>query len=185
MVVAHYCGHRVTPLGRSGPLLGSDEMPVSLALADTLSTLEVSALFGSLSAGAELLIAEAALKRGAELHVVLPFGPLRFKAEAVTPGGVGWDDRFDAAFRRASSVEVLPGEVEATSKAYAMGARRAMDRAVMRARMLGIEPMQIAIWDGRPTADGSTVDDEIKEWQATGLHSCIIPPRWSARRRSM
>jgi hypothetical protein len=183
MVVAHYCGHRMTPPGRQGPLTASDECKVAVALADTIASLDVAAVFGSLAAGADLLVAEAALKRGAELHIVLPFGPRRFKAEAVAPGGAEWDARFDAAFRRASSVEVLPGEVEATLKAYAMGARRAMDRAVMRARMLGVEPMQIAIWNGKPVNDGSAVEAEIQEWQSTGLHSCIIPPHWSMRRK--
>ena len=97
----------------------------------------------------------------------------------MVPSGALWERRFDAAVRRATSVEVLPGEVEATDKAYSTGARRAMDRAVLRARMLGIEPVQIAVWDGQPVIDGSTVDTELKEWQLTGLHSCIIPPRWA------
>jgi hypothetical protein len=183
MVVAHYCGHRMTPSGRNGPFIAADERKVAEAVADMIASLDVAAVFGSLAAGADLLVAEAALARGAEVHIVLPFGPRRFKAEAVAPSGYDWDARFDAAFRRASSVEVLPGEVEATITAYAMGSRRAMDRAVMRARMLGVEPMQVAIWNGKPVSDGSAVEAELQEWQSTGLHSCIIPPHWSARRK--
>jgi hypothetical protein len=183
MVVAHYCGHRMTPPGRRGPLVAADEGRVAEALVDTITGLKVAAVFGSLSAGADLLVAEAALRQGAELHVILPFGPHRFKAEAVTPCGAGWSARFDAAFRRSSSVEVLPGEVEATVKAYAMSARRAMDRAVMRARMTGVEPMQIAVWNGKPEGDDCAVESELREWQSTGLHSCIIPPHWSSRRK--
>ena len=60
-----------------------------------------------------------------------------------------------------------------------------MDRTVLRARMLGAEPVQIAIWDGKPVIDGSTVDTELKDWQHTGLHSCIIQPSWSLRRKSV
>ncbi len=183
MVVAYYCGHRMAAPGTTGPLTRADEPRVAQALADTLATLDVSAVFGSLAAGADLLIVEAALQRGAELHVVLPFGPHRFKAEAVTPSGDGWDARFDAAFRRSSSIEVLPGEVEATATAYAMGAGRAMDRAVLRARMMNVDPVQIAIWNGKPSRDGSAVEAEVLRWQSTGLHSCIIPPHWSQRRK--
>jgi len=185
MVVAHYCGHRMARQGHGGAFIPAAEAAVARALGDALEQLGVSAAFGSLASGADILAAEAALARGAELHVVLPFGPRRFKAEAVVPSGADWERRFDAAVRRATSVEVLPGEVEATDKAYATGARRAMDRAVLRARMLGTEPVQIAIWDGQPVIDGSTVDTELKEWQQTGLHSCIIPPSWSLRRKTV
>ena len=185
MVVAHYCGHRMARPGLGGAFIPAAEEAVALAIADALDQLKVTAAFGALASGADILAAEGALARGAELHVVLPFGPRRFKAEAVAPSGGEWERRFDAAVRRATSIEVLPGEVEATTKAYAVGARRAMDRAVLRARMLGSEPVQIAIWDGQPVIDGSTVDAELREWQQTGLHSCIIPPTWSLRRKSV
>jgi len=171
--------------GLGGAFIPAAEEAVAHAITDALEQLGVGAAFGSLASGADILAAEAALARGAELHVVLPFGPLRFKAEAVAPSGAEWERRFDAAVRRATSVEVLPGEIEATNQAYATGARRAMDRAVLRARMLGTEPVQLAVWDGQPVIDGSTVDAELKEWQLTGLHSCIIPPTWSLRRKSV
>lgn len=185
MVVAHYCGHRMARPGFGGAFIPAAEQAVADAIAEALETLGVTAAFGSLASGGDILTAEAVLARGVELHVVLPFGPRRFKAEAVVPSGADWERRFDAAVRRATSIEVLPGEIEATDKAYAMGARRAMDRAVLRAGMLGTEPVQIAIWDGKPVIDGSTVDTEVKEWQLTGLHSCIIPPSWSLHRKSV
>jgi hypothetical protein len=185
MVVAHYCGHRMALPGLSGALVPAAEEAVARAIAAALEQLGVGAAFGGLASGAEILAAEAVLARGAELHIVLPFGPRRFKAEAVAPAGPDWEKRFDTAVRRATSVEVLPGEVDAPEQAYATGARRAMDRAVLRARLLGTEPVQIAVWDGRPTSDGSTVDLELKEWQQTGLHSCVIPPAWSLRRKSV
>jgi hypothetical protein len=185
MVVAHYCGHRMAKPGLGGALIPTAEEAVARAIADALEQLGVGAAFGGLASGTDILAAEAALARGAELHVVLPFGPRRFKAEAVAPAGPDWERRFDTAVRRATSVEVLPGEINADEKAYATGARRAMDRAVLRARLLGSEPVQVAVWDGRPAIDGSTVDVELREWQQTGLHSCVIPPSWSLRRKSV
>jgi adenylate cyclase len=185
MVVAHYCGHRMTKQGAAGSLVPANEHAVARALAEALDALDVTAAFGSLASGADILVAEAVLARGSELHVILPFGPRRFKAEAVTPSGEGWEGRFDVAVRRASSIEVLAGEVEATIKAYADAAGRAMDRAVLRARMLGVEPVQIALWDGKPPLDGSTVDAELTEWQSTGLHSCVVPPSRVSYRKTM
>jgi hypothetical protein len=185
MVVAHYCGHRMARRGFGGAFIPAAEETVARAIAEALDSFGVVAAFGSLASGGDILAAEAALARGAELHVVLPFGPRRFKAEAVVPSGADWERRFDAAVRRATSIEVLPGEVEATDRAYATGARRAMDRAVLRASMLATEPVQIAIWDGKPVIDGSTVDAELTEWQQTGLRSYIIPPTWSLRYQSL
>ncbi|MEI9985099.1 MAG: hypothetical protein WDN69_19040 [Aliidongia sp.] len=99
--------------GLGGAFIPAAEEAVSRAIADALEQLRVGAAFGALASGADILAAEAVLTRGVELHIVLPFGPRRFKAEAVAPSGGDWERRFDAAVRRATSVEVLPGEVEA------------------------------------------------------------------------
>lgn len=184
-VIAHYCGNRMAVDSSRAGLVAEQEEHVASAIADALDSLDVQAAFGSLASGADILTAEALLKRGAELHVVLPFGPRRFKTEIVMPGGEGWEARFDYAVRRATSIEVLPGEVEPTMMALTNCARRAMDRAMMRAGMMSTEPVQIAVWDGKPPTDGSYVDVQIDEWQSSGLHSCIIQPEWSTVREKL
>jgi tetratricopeptide (TPR) repeat protein len=63
--------------------------------------------FGALAAGAELVIAEALLARGAELHVVLPSDPASFAAAHVDPHGADWRARFDAALEAAESVHLV------------------------------------------------------------------------------
>jgi hypothetical protein len=55
------------------------------------------------SCGADLLFAEAALARGVELHVVLPFDEDDFLAQSVMPGGETWVDRYRACMAQAAS----------------------------------------------------------------------------------
>ena len=62
--------------------------------------------YGALAAGADIIIAEALLRRGAELHLVLPAIPSRFKEFSVEPFGGDWVRRFDAAFEAAASVDI-------------------------------------------------------------------------------
>ncbi|QTD57189.1 tetratricopeptide repeat-containing protein [Parasphingorhabdus cellanae] len=64
--------------------------------------------FGALAAGADILIAEALLKSGAELHVTLPYSIDRFREVSVTPFGRQWVPRFDALVESAVNVYSLP-----------------------------------------------------------------------------
>lgn len=100
--------------------------------------------FGALAAGLELLIAEALLERGAELHVILPADAESFAARFVDPHGAAWRRRFDAALAAAESVRhVRPlhrppdGALVALADRVACGAallnaRRLMGEAVLR-----------------------------------------------------
>jgi len=63
--------------------------------------------FGALAAGAELVLAEALLAGGGELHVVLPSDAASFAAVHVDPHGGDWRARFDAALDAAESVQLV------------------------------------------------------------------------------
>jgi tetratricopeptide (TPR) repeat protein len=62
---------------------------------------------GGLAAGGELVVAEALLAAGAELHVVLPSDPESFAGAYVDPHGQEWRARFDAALEAAESVQLI------------------------------------------------------------------------------
>ncbi len=64
--------------------------------------------FGALAAGADIMIAEAALEEGAQLHVVLPNPPDAFRIASVEPYGAEWCARFDTLIEEAATVEALP-----------------------------------------------------------------------------
>jgi hypothetical protein len=67
----------------------------------------VGFVFGGLSAGAEIVAAEAAIEAGAELHVVLPGGTEAFARACVEPAGSGWRGRFDAMVGAAESLHMV------------------------------------------------------------------------------
>ena len=60
--------------------------------------------YGSLAAGGEILCAEACLRAGAELHVILPFKADEFVARMVRPAGPAWLRRFENCVARATSL---------------------------------------------------------------------------------
>lgn len=63
--------------------------------------------YGALAAGADILLAEALVEAGAQLHVVLPFSPERFRETSVAPYGANWEARFDRLLDAADTVEDL------------------------------------------------------------------------------
>lgn len=86
--------------------------------------------FGALAAGSDIVIAEAALSAGAELHVVLPCDAASFRATSVEPYGGDWGMRFDTLIEAATSLECLdePGGLTAgavvLAEAMVMGLAR-------------------------------------------------------------
>lgn len=67
----------------------------------------VGFVFGSLSAGAEIIAAETAIEAGAELHVVLPGGTEAFARACVEAAGGQWRERFDAVVDASESVHMV------------------------------------------------------------------------------
>jgi hypothetical protein len=65
--------------------------------------------YGALAAGADIMIAEALVAVGAELHVVLPAMTTVFRSKSVEPFGADWGGRFDRLLDRAESVTIVNG----------------------------------------------------------------------------
>ncbi len=135
--------------------------------------------YGALAAGADLVIAEALLAAGAELHVVLPAPCDVFVAQSVRPYGEGWVGRFDACLAAATSIAIatdVAGDYEPL--ATALAADLAMGAAVLNARRLESEAVQLLVVDGTPGPYGGGVstarDGAI--WEASGRPQHII--RW-------
>jgi len=74
------------------------------AVADLIARERIAFGYGALAAGADIVVAEALLESGGELHVVLPSDPESFARHSVDPYGSVWRERFDAALAAAESV---------------------------------------------------------------------------------
>jgi hypothetical protein len=137
--------------------------------------------YGALAAGADIVIAEALLAAGAELHVILPVPADTFCAQSVTPYAAEWAARYAACLDAATSVR----ELTRISGAYeplatALAADVAMGSAVLNARMLDSEAVQLLVIDDGPGPFGSglgTARDGLR-WARNGrVQHVIVHPR--------
>ncbi len=167
----HYAGH----LG-----VAADQSATLRAEIDTVLAEERAGFgFGALAAGADIVVAEAILARGGELHVVLPTDRNAFIAQSVAPFGEDWCARFAACIEAASSVQEatrIAGAYE--PRATALGADMAMGAALINARALESSAFQLLILDHGQGEYGSGVatarDGAI--WSEAGRPQRLV--RW-------
>jgi len=104
--------------------------------------------YGALAAGADIIIAEALLKRGAELHAVLPGGVEAFAAVSVDPFGKTWRKRFEAVLGQAETIRpVRPLGVPPDAAMIGLADEVAMGTALINARRLESSAVQLLVLD--------------------------------------
>jgi hypothetical protein len=173
--VIHYGGHMIAARGMSGRFAEENEDAVVDAIADRLMRTNVGFGYGSLASGADILFAEALLRKGAEVHVFLPFDTDEFARISVARAGERWMTRFRECLQGATTV------THATSGAY-LGddslfdycARLAMGHALIRAAFLAAPVEQVVVWDGGPPGEAGTARD-VETWRARGRTTHVIP----------
>jgi hypothetical protein len=126
--------------------------------------------YGALAAGADIIVAEALLERGAELHLVLPGGLESFAALSVDPFGAEWRRRFDAAAARAETIRAVE-PVEAAPDAVTIGLADeiAMGAALINAGLLASEAVQLLVLD----TEGASGRSQAL-WSAGGRRQQVI-----------
>jgi len=168
--VAHYCGH----------MFGADpsaEAAIRTTLDALLDQEGIGFAYGALACGADILVAEALLDRGVELHVVLPFEEEDFLLQSVLPGGAGWEPRYRACRdRAASTVFASPMAYFGNPAQYGYASRTAMGLARLRAEHLAADAVQIAIWDGVAAEGPAGTGADVASWAAAGEPTLIVDP---------
>jgi hypothetical protein len=176
-VTIHYTGHRLLEAGR--PLA-----ELEAAIARVITARRVGFGYGSLSGGADILIADAILGRGGAVHVVLPAPVPVFRAQSVMPCGETWARRFDQLLADAEhgrsrlTFEVVTEDHGALSDAaYAYTTRLAMGLAALHARAIAGEMEQIAVWDGAAGTSGAGgTGGDVAAWTSFGLGPVTTVP---------
>ncbi len=164
--VVYYCGHRALDEEVAA------DLPARIVV--QLTQLNAGFAFGSLASGGDILLAEAALAAGLELHVVLPYRAEDFVRTSVAPG---WKARFAACMSRARTVSyVIDNDVLEHDCVNALCGSHAMGMARRHADALMTDICQLAVWDGLPATAVATTAAEVAQWSALGLASVIIPP---------
>jgi class 3 adenylate cyclase len=174
--VIYFTGHRIAAPGTSGRLLPDEEQAVRERIDAHLEGSRVGHGYGSLSAGADILFAEALLRRSASLHVVLPFDLDEFVEVAVRPAGPDWVRRFEACIAAASTVRYATEDrYLGDDHLYNYCSRIGMGLAVLRTRHLASEVEQVAVWDGGPARGVAGTALNVARWRGAGLPQTIIP----------
>lgn len=162
----HFAGHMRLP---------EDEGALVDAIDALLELERVGFGYGALAAGADLLIAERLIARGAELHVVLPGNVGAFVERSVRPHGPIWVARFEAALAQAASVQEMG---EASSAAFMPSVRLAdlvaMGRATMQAGLLQSEAVQLLLGPGSLEDIGQSAHAGAL-WHRAGRRQHLLP----------
>jgi hypothetical protein len=154
------------------------------SLDTVLDSEKVGFAYGALAAGADIIIAEMLAARGAELHAVLPGGPHAFAAASVDPLGPPWRRRFDALIEQAETVRtVRPAGFSPTAHTIGLADEIAMGAAVMNARRLESDAVQLLVVDGknvRAPAASATLEAQ-RIWAAGNRRQHLVQaPREAA-----
>lgn len=151
-------------------------------IGEALDEIRPGALYGALAAGADILVAELAVARGAQLHVVLPTALPVFRDLSVTRFGSQWRQRFDRLIDCADSLEAPDAIRSLSDAAIAKGAEIAMGLALRRARALATRAIALNV--GRRSG-ASTTPDML--WRSQGLpfHCVILDQSMSPRDSSL
>lgn len=169
--VIHFCGHIFV----ADP---ATESRLRAKIDEQLDRNRIAFGYGALAAGADILVAEALLERGGELHVVLPFQTADFIAQSVRPAGESWLARFERCLASAASVTHATGMgYVGDPEQFAYATRVAMGLTTLRAQHLGNAPLQLALWDGVPATGAAGTGADVAAWRARGGTTLVIETR--------
>lgn len=170
--VIHYCGHI---FNQNRPLGTADEHEMVRRIETVISENNCAIAYGSLAAGADIMLAEEIIKQGGELNVWLPFGMESFCEELVRPYGEDWVRRFHDCIRYAHTVSfATESDYLGESSLFNYCSDVSMGMAIMRANSLGAKTMQVAVWDQVEASQRSGTYTNIAKWKGLGHQSEII-----------
>ena len=174
--IIHYVGHMIAPPGKAGRFPAPLEPLIKDKIEQALHGLRIGAAYGSLASGADILFAEALIRRGVALNIVLPFAIDDFLEQSVLPAGNGWAMRFKRCLKAAKTVRYATEDrFLGDDHLFAYCSGLAMGLGRLYARHLGAPVRQLAVWDGQSTGGVAGTSADILTWQSAGLAQTIIP----------
>lgn len=167
----HFGGHMAF-CAQPGPTSLSQEV------AAILEAERVGFGYGALAAGADIIVAEALIDRGAALHVVLPGGVEEFASVSVDPHGTEWRRRFDSVLAAAETVRTVePTQSPPDEARIALADEIAMGTALINARLLASEGVQLLILADGDTEPESASARSREAWAQAGRQHIVSAPR--------
>lgn len=142
-------------------------------LIDSLQKHDIGFGYGAAAAGSDILIAEALLSQGAQLHITLPCPADRFAQHSVIPFGKDWPERYARILERAASVTIMAQNTPwPDAQVNRLAGQLAMGQAALNAAQFATLPAQMLIWNGAKGKSYTAV--HAADWEATGRAQFII-----------
>jgi hypothetical protein len=154
----------------------ADSGPTALAgeIATVLEAERIGFGYGALAAGADIIVAEALIERGAALHVILPGGVNGFAAVSVDPFGSEWRRRFDAALAHAETVRAVEPHALPDETMIALADEIAMGSSLINARLLASEGVQLLVLPEPDEGEESASARSRDAWSQLGRRQHVI-----------
>jgi len=169
---AHFCGHIISDSGRFPK---HNETKVKNLITNYVSQNNIGACYGSLAAGADILICEAVIENNGEIHIVLPFDESTFVALSVDNAKDNWQERFALLFQQAKSItQIYHQKPVDENTSFALCSEIAMGLCLFNAASCQGNPLQLAIWDEKKTKSLAGTFPDLLRWQKVGFESKYI-----------
>lgn len=147
---------------------------LEVQISELIQAQDIGFGYGALAAGADIMIAEAILEEGGELHVILPSSEEKFIEASVRPYGEDWVKRFERCLSKASTFQVIFADASWEASALEKEASlSSMGAAIRRAESLSVPSAQILIWDGETGPVGTASDANL--WDVTKRPRYVLP----------
>lgn len=176
--VLHYAGHMIAPeSARNGRILAGAEATLAARIEAALERIGPESVYGSFASGADILIAEWALRAGLSVRLFAPFALEAFLDSSVRPSGGGWEARARACLaheRAETTFMTADAPVAGDDEAFAASSRHAMGAAILRAFAIGAEPRQLLVWDLAPQTGVAGAAADGAAWRRSGWAQDIV-----------
>lgn len=161
--VMAFAGHMIDRPGRlTARFPAALEDAVRKELQQCIAHLHWPIIYTSAACGADIVFIEAALARGAEVNVVLPFDKQDFIHTSVAFAGPQWVARFEAVLARVHRVIMATEEgFLGDDVLFEHAARLVEGLAVLRAAQFSTTPELLCVLDGDGSDDATPTDAPV------------------------
>jgi adenylate cyclase len=172
--LVHYTGHRILADAKRSRFPAGRERSVARAVRKVLDKEGVVAGVGGLASGSDILIAEALLARGADLHIVLPCEDDRYVDASVAEAGKDWVRRFHAMTSEATTLTYLEDDGAGSDIDFSGASDLALEMAREMAEEEGRSRFQLALFDGVASEGAAGTGADIATGRDLGWRQLVL-----------
>jgi len=172
---AHFAGHlfKIGAETKAGILSGATQDQLKIDISDAIQVNDIGFGYGSLAAGADIVIAEVLMDEGCDLHVTLPVEPDIFLEHSVMPFGSDWISRFQACWEGALTRDIITqSSIWPQYETDRFSGNVTMGKAILQAEHLSVEALQLLIWDGKKGDRGTALN--ATDWIEAGRGQIVL-----------